>query len=926
MPFFSLTATQYWDAATNNPPIVSGIGQPGTAFIVATPGNTVIDGVTGWAVGDWIVYGLDKWYKFQTSYSQSPVLSALSVLTPTADQIPYFTGPSTADLLTFQQLRAEMELQTAYQSFTRIIHANDYASIDLAFADLGENECLLVSGGQTYPCSVGAITTFPTKFAVRSDNGVKAEIDFSGNAAWQPSGLLQITSGLIGATEEALTSTLTAVTQSTQITSGSAVGQVCTVNTASAHGYTTGDWVFIRYGASAVAGQIAYCTEYGSDEGTALDKPVQVTVISPTSFSYTAYSGTPAATLTIFLYTWKNNQVVQVASTADYAVGDLVMVQSTETYESFTGTQSIPYAELNTVAQIINSTNMMLTEPVAFTYKTTFSAKVTKVTKKTCLWENIKFKGKGPNPGRSGFGQSDMGMLMYLLYRPIMINCEFEACDYISHRNRSNYYPYFRNCISTQTEAAAGGKDTGIIEIQYGWAYGNATRGMLYMDCEAHNGRHGFVESGSNSYPGILYDWTLVRPKAFNQWSNNIDTHGMNFKGRIIDPEIRGGNGIDCRNGSLVCTGIRAYNTKRAFTAVGRVVDVTVGVEIDEGGFAERIYIAPYSDIATPTPDSTNINVLGLRSSSPGTFGVRLVSPNGHKFIAPYIGPIYCVGLLYSPLSLSTTGTGEILAPEVESVTGIDCGPYVVYHDNVSYANFKRVFGRRTGSFTLVGSDTAGATANRYNDVSGISTSGGTVTKFSLNAASVGNFTDSLDYESKTIASGAVTKNFRNVPMTIVDTEGGAASDDLDTVTGLLRGDALSVRISSGARDVNLTNAGNLRQPFPRLLTDSGQIQSYVNNGSQNVTPDYGRILFGSKTYDCPSLAAGASTTTTVTVTGAALGDFVMSVSFGVDTQGLDIEWEVSTTDTVFLRIHNHTGGTIDLASTTVRAIVMKAT
>lgn len=926
MPFFSLTATQYWDAATNNPPIVSGIGQPGTAFIVATPGNTVIDGVTGWAVGDWIVYGLDKWYKFQTSYSQSPVLSALSVLTPTADQIPYFTGPSTADLLTFQQLRAEMELQTAYQSFTRIIHANDYASIDLAFADLGENECLEVSGGQTYPCSVGAITSFPNNFCVRSDNGVKANINFSGNSTWQPNGLLQITSSLEAATEEALTSTITANPIPVQITSGSAIGQTCTVGTAVNHNLTTGDWVFIRYGSSTVAGQIAYCTEYDSDEGTALDRPVQVTVISPTSFSYTAYSGTPAATLTIFPYVYLNNQVLQVASSADYNEGDLVLIQSTEEYESFTGSQSIDYAELETVALVIDSTNIMLSRPVEFTYKTSFSAKVTKVTKKTCIWENIKFIGKGPNPGRSAYGQSDMGMLMYLLYRPKMINCEFEACDYIGHMNRSNYFPYFRNCITTASQSAAGGKDTGIIEIQYGFAYGNATKGMLYVDCEAYNGRHGFDEFSAGSIPGLLVDWTLIRPKAYNQWTTNIDTHGMNFKGRIIDPEIYGGDGIACRNGSIVCTGIRSFGSKRAFLSYGRVVDVEVSVDLAVGCLSDPVYIAPSTDIATPTPTSTNVSILHVNTTKGGQFGVRLVSPNGHKFIAPYIGPIYCENLAYYPLSLSTSGTGEIVAPVIEAVVGIDCGSYVVYHDNVSYANFKRVFGRRTGSFTLVGSNTAGATANRYNGVSGISTSGGTVAKFALNAASVGNFTDSLDYEFKTIASGAVTKNFRNVPMLIVDTEGGAASDDLDTVTGLLHGDALSIRAATSARDVNLTNAGNLRQPFPRLLTDSVQIQSYVNNGSQNVTSDYGRILFGSKTYDCPSLAAGASTTTTVTVTGAALGDFVMSVSFGVDTQGLDIEWEVSTTDTVFLRIHNHTGGTIDLASTTVRAIVMKAT
>jgi len=925
MAFSSVTTAQYWNASTNIPPIKSGIGQTGSAFIVATPGNTVIDGVTGWLEGDWIVYGLDKWYKFQTSYSQSPVLAALAVLTPTADQVPYFTTPTTAALSTFAELRGQLGLQSAYSAFARTIHADDYANIAAAFADLGNNECLLLSGGKEYAFTTGAITSFPINFAVKSDNGVLSTINFSGNAAWHPEGLLQVTSALVAASEEALTSTITAATSSVQIQSGSAVGQVCTVNTYAPHQLTTGDWVFIRYGSSGVAGQVAYCTEYDSDEGSALDKPVQVTVTDPDTFSYTAYSGTPAATLTIFPYVYKNNQVLQVASSADYAVGDLVQIQSTEQYESFTGTQSIDYAELNTVAQIIDSTNMMLTEPVAFTYKTTFSAKVTKVTKNTCTWENIKFIGKGPKPSRVAFGESDMGMLMHLLYRPKMINCEFEACDYISHWNRSNYYPYFENCTSTQTEAAAGGKDIGIIEIQYGWAYGNATRGMVYVDCIANNGRHGFDEFSSGALPGLLYDWTLIRPKAFNQWSNNIDTHGMNFNGRIFDPEIRGGDGIACRNGSLVCTGIRAYGSKTAFKASGRVVDIQVSVDIADMILQDVVDFSPTTDIATPTPTSTNISVFHLNSKNGGQFGVRFTSPTGHKFIAPYIGAVYCEGLFYYPVYLNTSGTGEILAPIVESAIGIDCGYYVVYHYNVSYGSFNRVFGRKTGSFSLVGSGTAAATVNTYNNISGVSTSGGTVTKFSLPETCVGNFTNSLDYESKIISSGAVTKNFRNVPLLIVDTEGGAASDDLDTVNGLVHGDILNIRSATATRDVNLTNSGNLLQPIPRLLSGTSQIQSYVNNGSQNVTSDYGRVLAGSITYDPPSVADGAATSTTVTVTGAALGDYVSSVSFSIDLQGMIVTGYVSAANTVTARFQNETGAPLDLGSATLAVLVSKA-
>jgi hypothetical protein len=83
-----------------------------------------------------------------------------------------------------------------------------------------------------------------------------------------------------------------------------------------------------------------------------------------------------------------------------------------------------------------------------------------------------------------------------------------------------------------------------------------------------------------------------------------------------------------------------------------------------------------------------------------------------------------------------------------------------------------------------------------------------------------------------------------------------------------------------------------------------------------------GGILSGSATYDTASLNDAAGATTTVTVTGAALGDFVM-VSLGVDLAGISVTGYVSAADTVAVRIQNESGGTLDLASTTIRVRVI---
>lgn len=919
MAFSSVTTARYWNAATNIPPIKSGIGQTGTAFIVATPGNTVIDGVTGWAVGDWIVYGLDKWYKFQTSYSQSPVLSALSVLTPTADQIPYFTGPSTADLLTFQQLRAEMELQTAYQSFTRIIHANDYASIDLAFADLGENECLELSGGQTYPCSVGAITSLPNKYCVRSDNGINAELDFSGNTNWYPTGLINNSSAIEALTTQNLTKKIYAPDKAVQLTSGSAVGQLCTVNTGSIpHGLVTGDLVFIRYGSATTAGQAAYCTEYDSDEGQALDVPVEVTRITDFQFQYTAYSGTPDPTLTIFPFVYKQNQVVFVADTSLYAVDDLVFLESNETFTSFTGTQTIAYAELNQIGMIFDSTKMWLRESVWHGYSPSDTAKISKVTKKTPIWDGVTIKGKGYNVGKTFYTQSDIGMLFHLLYRPILRNVIFKDCDFMGNWMRSCYYPYLNKCLALQQLEDAAGRTTGKIETCYGFGYGNATRGYLAVDCEARGGRHGFDEVSTASSKGMLYDWTLVRPRATDQWSSNIDTHGMNWNGKIIDPFVRNGEGIYCRNGSLVCTGIISVDCARAFHAYGRVVDVTVTVDRCENAWRDVVTLAPSTDIATPTPNSTNINVPYINSNSGGQMGLRLASPAGHKFIAPQLGTIQCNNVQNYPLYITTGAGAEVVGLNLRSVSSENFGSYVASFGKITGSFIGGIYGKKDGSFTLCSLTDATATGNTINNVKGFSNTGGTVTPFSLATGIFGNWTDSVEYESKTIVAGAILKNWRNVPMTLVDTEGGAASDDLDTINGLSYGDHVDLRTNTSTRDITLTNAGNLRLPNQKLLSTSTQVVTLAANGTVLVSPDFGFILVGSKTYDPPNLAAGASTSTTVTVTGVVLADFVKSISFGIDQAGVEFSGYVSAADTVTVWLTNKTGGAVDLASSTL--------
>jgi hypothetical protein len=83
------------------------------------------------------------------------------------------------------------------------------------------------------------------------------------------------------------------------------------------------------------------------------------------------------------------------------------------------------------------------------------------------------------------------------------------------------------------------------------------------------------------------------------------------------------------------------------------------------------------------------------------------------------------------------------------------------------------------------------------------------------------------------------------------------------------------------------------------------------------------KYLTATATYDPVSLTTGSQTSTTVTVTGAALGDFV-SASFSVDNALIQVTVYVSAANTVTLVLRNGTAGTIDLASGTLTVKVWR--
>lgn len=62
-PSGSLNYKGTWNASTNTPTLTSGIGTKGDYYVVSVAGNTNLDGITDWQIGDWAVFNGVVWQK-----------------------------------------------------------------------------------------------------------------------------------------------------------------------------------------------------------------------------------------------------------------------------------------------------------------------------------------------------------------------------------------------------------------------------------------------------------------------------------------------------------------------------------------------------------------------------------------------------------------------------------------------------------------------------------------------------------------------------------------------------------------------------------------------------------------------------------------------------------------------------------------------
>jgi len=90
LPAAVLGALSYqgtWDASTNTPTLTSSVGTKGYYYVVSVAGNTNLNGITDWLVGDWAVYNGSIWQKVDNTETVTSVNGQTGAVTLTTTNI-----------------------------------------------------------------------------------------------------------------------------------------------------------------------------------------------------------------------------------------------------------------------------------------------------------------------------------------------------------------------------------------------------------------------------------------------------------------------------------------------------------------------------------------------------------------------------------------------------------------------------------------------------------------------------------------------------------------------------------------------------------------------------------------------------------------------------------------------------------------------
>ena len=98
LPAAVLGALSYqgtWNASTNTPTLTSSVGTKGYYYVVSVAGNTNLNGITDWLVGDWAVFNGSVWQKVDNTDAVTSVNGQTGTVVLTYSDVGAFPATST---------------------------------------------------------------------------------------------------------------------------------------------------------------------------------------------------------------------------------------------------------------------------------------------------------------------------------------------------------------------------------------------------------------------------------------------------------------------------------------------------------------------------------------------------------------------------------------------------------------------------------------------------------------------------------------------------------------------------------------------------------------------------------------------------------------------------------------------------------------
>jgi hypothetical protein len=162
-----------WNANTNSPTLTSSVGTAGYYYVVTTAGNTTLNGVSGWNIGDWAIFSNGAWQKIPGSTTESFTnlittnlqVGGLTGFVYANNTTGYATAATNAQLLTLLGTTPVANGGTGLTSLTAgsMVYGNGTSAYN-TLAIGSANQVMTVNAGGTAPVwttlSGVAVTTF----------------------------------------------------------------------------------------------------------------------------------------------------------------------------------------------------------------------------------------------------------------------------------------------------------------------------------------------------------------------------------------------------------------------------------------------------------------------------------------------------------------------------------------------------------------------------------------------------------------------------------------------------------------------------------------------------------------------------------------------------------------------------------------------